>query len=107
VLDEVAVLLRDHLRMAPLAGLSVSLGAPGRSILGDSVSNGRMSGMDLNSSTLWMRTSWKAHGVCAVRGTVLVGGSGGRRTPAYIYSRDRVVGFGKNKGSMLGTLSSR
>ena len=33
--------------------------------------------------------------------------SGGRYQPAKIYARDRVVDFGKNKGSMLGTLSSR
>jgi hypothetical protein len=33
--------------------------------------------------------------------------SSGRYHPAKIYARDRVVDFGKNKGSMLGTLSSR
>ena len=33
--------------------------------------------------------------------------SSGRYQPAKIYARDRVVDFGKNKGSMLGTLSSR
>lgn len=33
--------------------------------------------------------------------------SGGRHLPAKLYARDRVVDFGKNKGSMLGTLSSR
>lgn len=33
--------------------------------------------------------------------------SGGRYQPVKVYARDRVVDFGKNKGSMLGTLSSR
>lgn len=106
---------------SPLAGsLSMSLGTSTRSILRDSAFrdsgfNGKSTpgvagNLKMNSSTLWTRTSWNDGG-CGVRGNSALDaysrGVGSKRTPAYLFARDRVVDFGKNKGSMLGTLSSR
>lgn len=110
VVDEYKLLAL--VRMAAFVGLSVSAGGYGKSILSERVVDfgfiGRVG--DVNSLVALARTRWKGYGVCMVRGAALdvrCRGSGGRGSPGYIYARDRVVDFGKNKGSMLGTLSSR
>ena len=90
--------------------------ACGRAVLGtghgarvvDSVANARVG--DVDSSPPWARMRWFGYGAGAVRGAAFIAHSrisGGRGSPVHTYARDRVLDFGKNKGSMLGTLSSR
>ena len=90
---------------------SVSAGPCGRAMLGDCGFNARAG--ELNSTPAWVRKTWNGHGVGVGVGVVCGGalgaygrGSAGRGPPAHVHARDRVVDFGKNKGSMLGTLSS-
>lgn len=96
--------------MVALLGFASSVGGSARLVLDERVV--QLGGVgDVNSLVCWpVRTSWKGFGVCAGRGAALdvrCRGSGGKGSSGYTYARDRVVDFGKNKGSMLGTLSSR
>lgn len=94
-------------------GWAVASRACGRAVLGtghgarvvDSVVDARVG--DVDSSPPWARMRWSGNGAGAVRGAAFIAHSrisGGR---GHTHARDRVLDFGKNKGSMLGTLSSR
>lgn len=95
------------MKISAFLGLSLSGAASGRPVLSQRVVdvsfNGRLG--DVKMLVDGARAVWKGYGVCVVHGAALDVRC--RVSLGYMYARDRVVDFGKNKGNMLGTLSSR